>query len=67
MEIKKGRYQHYKGNIYEVLGVAKQTETESELVVYRDSVHNLWARPKDNFSALVKVNDKEVPRFRYLG
>ena len=35
MEVKLGKYQHYKGNFYEVIGVAKHSETEEDLVVYR--------------------------------
>lgn len=64
-EVKLGKYQHYKGKLYEVIGVARHSETLEELVVYRALYDNreLWARPKRMF--LEKV--KGVPRFKYLG
>jgi hypothetical protein len=70
-EIKPGRYQHYKGNFYEVIGVARHSETLGELVIYRalyDSPefgkNALWARPKKMFLETVEVNGKKIPRFR---
>jgi hypothetical protein len=64
-----GRYQHYKGNYYEVLGVARHSETDEELVVYRPLYgdHGLWARPKAMFCESVTADGREVPRFRYVG
>ena len=64
-----GRYRHYKGNEYSVLGVARHSETLEELVVYRQEYgeHGLWARPKKMFLESVNVDGQEVPRFRYLG
>jgi hypothetical protein len=46
--VQSGRYQHYKGNEYTVLGVALHSETQEELVVYRQEYgdHGLWVRPK---------------------
>jgi len=67
MEIKKGKYQHYKGGVYEIIGVAKHKETLEELVIYLDLKGNLWARSRDNFLSLLKIDDKEVPRFKHLG
>lgn len=63
-----GRYQHYKGNEYIVLGVAYHSETQEELVVYRQEYgeHGLWVRPKNMFSEMVKVDGEEVPRFQPL-
>jgi len=60
-----GRYRHYKGHDYEVLGVARHSETEEEFVVYRMLYGNggLWVRPKAMFLETVTVNGKEVPRF----
>lgn len=40
-----GYYKHYKGATYSVTGFAKHTETEDELVIYRDIKGNVWARP----------------------
>lgn len=67
--VKFGEYQHYKGNHYEVIGVAKHTETQEELVVYRAlyGEYGMWVRPLGMFLEEVKVNDTTVPRFKYLG
>ncbi len=64
-----GRYRHYKGNEYTVLGVARHSETEEELVVYRQDYgeRGLWVRPKDMFLESVEVDGNPVPRFAYLG
>lgn len=60
-----GIYYHYKGNRYEVLGVARHSETEEPLVVYRAlyGEYGLWVRPLDNFTELVEVQGEPVPRF----
>ncbi|MBI2175808.1 DUF1653 domain-containing protein [Candidatus Woesearchaeota archaeon] len=67
-EVKTGRYRHYKGNEYEVIGVAKHSETLEELVVYRALYgdHALWVRPKKMFSEMVEVDGKKVPRFQLI-
>jgi len=64
-----GRYQHYKGNHYTVLGVARHSETEEELVVYRQEYgeRSLWVRPKPMFLETVEVDGRTMPRFRFLG
>jgi hypothetical protein len=64
--LKPGIYQHYKGNQYEVIGVAKHSETMEELVVYRAlyGEHALWVRPLAMFLENVTVEGKEVPRFK---
>ena len=64
-----GKYQHYKGNLYKVLGVAQHSETREELVVYHslDDEKNLWVRPKNMFLENVEINGQEIPRFKYLG
>jgi hypothetical protein len=64
-----GRYQHYKGNFYEVLGVARHSETDEELVVYRPLYgdRGLWVRPKVMFCETVVVDGQAVPRFRHVG
>lgn len=56
MSIEKGFYKHYKGGLYEVTGFAKHTETEEQLVIYRDTKGNIWARPETMWTE--KVNDK---------
>lgn len=67
MEI--GKYKHYKGNSYEVLGIAKHSETEEEYVVYRALYGNndLWIRPKEMFLEKVLINGEENLRFEYIG
>ena len=64
-----GRYRHYKGQDYVVLGVARHSETEEELVVYRQDYgdRSLWVRPKGMFLEQVVLNGESVPRFRYVG
>jgi len=64
--IKIGKYQHYKGNFYEVIGVARHSETLEELVVYRALYGDgdLWVRPLEMFLESVEFNGKLVPRFK---
>ena len=73
-EIKLGKYQHYKGNMYEVIGLARHSETLEEMVVYKalyDSsefgMNALWIRPKTIFFENVVVDGNEIPRFKFLG
>ncbi|TFC84005.1 DUF1653 domain-containing protein [Cryobacterium cheniae] len=60
-----GRYRHYKGNLYEVLGVARHSETEEQLVVYTAlyGEHGLWVRPLAMFTECVTIQGEDVPRF----
>ena len=72
MEIKLGKYKHYKGHMCEVIGVAKHSEDHAnELVVYwhpdAQGLPQLWARPKEMFLEKVTIDGLEVPRFQYLG
>lgn len=68
-EIRPGRYRHYKGNDYTVLGVARHSETLEELVVYRQEYgeRGLWVRPAAMFAESVEVAGRAVPRFAFLG
>lgn len=69
--VKPGKYQHYKGKHYEVIGIAKHSETLEEMVVYKalyqPEKENLWIRPLKMFTENVIVEGKEIPRFKYLG
>jgi len=67
-QIKPGRYRHYKGNEYTVIGTARHSETLEEHVVYRQEYgeHGLWVRPKEMFSETVKIDGQVVPRFQHL-
>jgi hypothetical protein len=69
VELTIGRYRHYKGKEYEVLGVARHSETEEEYVVYRTLYGNfdLWIRPKAMFLETVLVEGQVCPRFQYIG
>jgi hypothetical protein len=60
-----GRYRHFKGNEYEVLGVARHSETDERLVVYRPlyGEGELWVRPLAMFAGTVEHNGESVPRF----
>jgi hypothetical protein len=63
--IRSGCYRHYKGNSYEVIGVARHSETEEELVVYRKLYddYSLWVRPLGMFMEDVLIDGRQVPRF----
>ncbi|MBA2113190.1 DUF1653 domain-containing protein [Bremerella alba] len=64
-----GRYRHYKGPMYVVLGIARHSETEEPLVVYRKDYgdKSLWVRPLAMFMESVSIGGQDVPRFEYLG
>lgn len=66
--IKLGKYRHYKGNEYEVIGVARHSEALDELIIYRALYgdFDLWARPLKMFLEEVEVDGKKMPRFQYL-
>jgi hypothetical protein len=71
-EIKIGKYEHYKGKEYEVIGVAHHSETLEELVVYKAlyetefGMDSLWVRPKKMFLETVTAGGKEVKRFQFM-
>jgi hypothetical protein len=66
--IRPGRYRHYKGKEYVVLGVARHSETEEELVVYRQDYgdKSLWVRPSAMFAETIVVDGRSMPRFEFL-
>jgi cupin 2 domain-containing protein len=63
-----GRYRHYKGNEYTVIGIARHSESQEALVVYRQEYgdRGLWVRPLKMFSETVLVDGRETPRFARL-
>lgn len=67
-EVKIGRYRHFKGNEYQVISIAKHSETGEPLVIYEsvDNEHNVWARPYDMFTDVVEYNGQKVLRFTPL-
>lgn len=66
--MKTGRYRHYKGKDYQVIGVATHSETEEELVVYRQDYgdRSLWVRPRAMFEETVEVDGVIVNRFEFV-
>jgi len=60
-----GRYRHYKGGEYEVMGVARHSETLEPLVIYRPLYNDsgLWARPYAMFFEQIEIDDRQQPRF----
>jgi hypothetical protein len=72
-KVKIGKYQHYKGKFYNVIGVARHSETLEELVVYEALYKSeefgenaLWVRPLSMFTEEVEVNGIKVPRFKHI-
>ena len=67
-EIKLGKYRHYKGGEYEVIGVANHSETLERMVVYRALYGDgeIWVRPLSMWSESVVLNGITVPRFSYI-
>ncbi len=68
-EIRLGKYRHYKGKEYEVMGIAKHSENLEDFVVYKAlyGEEDLWIRPLSMFIEKVEVEGKEVSRFEYIG
>lgn len=69
MTLTPGTYRHYKGEFYEVIDIARHSETEEELVVYRAlyGERGLWVRPLGMFTEAVIVDGAPTPRFRPVG
>jgi len=63
-----GLYQHYKGHYYQVLGLARHSETLEELVVYQALYgdYGLWVRPIGLFTEVISYDAKQVPRFQFV-
>ena len=68
MSLQPGRYRHYKGKDYIVLGVVRHSETEEQLAVYRTDYgdRSLWVRPLAMFQETVEINGQPRPRFQYV-
>ena len=67
-EIKLGRYRHFKGNEYEVIGIAKHSETLEPMVIYKSLYDNgsLWVRPASMWNETVEKDGKVFQRFTYI-
>jgi len=70
MALKPGKYKHYKGNLYQVLGTARHSESLEELVVYKalyqSEGKNLWVRPLQMFTETIEINGQQIPRFQFI-
>lgn len=68
-EIRIGKYRHFKGNEYRVLGMARHSETLEELVVYQAlyGEHGIWVRPANMWNEQVDRDGYHGPRFTYVG
>ena len=68
-EIKAGRYRHFKGSEYEVLYLAKHSETQELMVVYRAlyGERGVWVRPASMWNETVERDGKTYRRFTYIG
>ena len=68
-EIKAGKYKHFKGNEYEVLYIAKHSETGENMVVYRALYGDfgIWVRPASMWNEVIERDGKKVQRFTYIG
>jgi hypothetical protein len=68
-ETPRGRYRHYKGRDYEVLGVVRHSETLEPLVLYRTLYDDSgpWVRPHALFFGEVEIDGVRQPRFRFVG
>ena len=69
MELKKGKYRHFKGNEYELIDIARHSETLEPMVVYRAlyGEGGLWVRPASMWNELVDRDGYRGPRFQYIG
>ena len=67
--IKLGKYRHFKGNEYEVIAIAKNSETLEEMVMYRAlyGEKELWVRPKSMWEEIIERDGKTFKRFEYIG
>jgi len=69
MKLKSGIYRHYKGKQYEVIGVARHSETLESMVVYKalyqTDGENLWVRPLKMFTEKINIEGKEIARFEF--
>lgn len=68
-EIKKGKYRHFKGGLYEMLYIATDSETLEKVVVYRAlyGEFGVWVRPAKMWNETVEINGEKRPRFEFIG
>ena len=69
-----GHYRHFKGNVYEVIAIAKHSETEEEMVIYKslgdektsDRGVGIWVRPMNMWTEMITRDGKTFPRFEKI-
>ncbi|MCC6818493.1 MAG: DUF1653 domain-containing protein [Bacteroidia bacterium] len=68
-KVKNGKYRHYKGNYYEVIGLVRHSESLEDLVLYKQlyGEFELWVRPLNMFNESVEVKGVLMPRFERVG
>ena len=69
MELKPGKYRHFKGMEYELLAVASHSETLEQMVIYRAlyGENKLWVRPASMWNEIIEKDNYYGPRFQYIG
>ncbi|MEX0901507.1 MAG: DUF1653 domain-containing protein [Pseudohongiellaceae bacterium] len=67
-QLPKGKYRHFKGNMYELVDVARHSETLEEFVVYRAlyGEHGLWIRPRAMFEETIERDGRGMQRFQFV-
>ena len=68
-EIRTGKYRHFKGNEYEVIAIARHSETGEDMVVYRALYgdYGFWVRPAFMWNEIVERDGQKMKRFTYIG
>ena len=68
MELKKGKYKHFKGNEYELIDIVTHSETLEKMVLYKPLYNDsgMWVRPVSMWEEEVEVNGCKVKRFTYI-
>lgn len=74
MNIRIGKYRHYKGNEYQIIGIGRNSDTFEKMVVYQGLYNSdefgdkpIWVRPVSEFVESVEVDGQQIQRFTYLG
>ena len=68
-DLKLGIYKHYKGKFYQVICLAKHSETLEDVVVYKplyESEHKVWVRPLHMFQEVLQIDGELIPRFAFV-
>jgi len=65
-EITSGAYRHFKGGVYEVIGIGRHSETEEQMVVYKNASGDIWVRPLDMFCEFVIHEGVQMQRFTLI-